>query len=315
MSAVPNRTTAGWRPETRAYLADITAVLDALREHWPLTLRQLFYQAVSRQKIDNSLAEYKRLSRLLSKARIQGLVPWEAIEDRTRSTLASGGWVDKADFLAGQTKTFLLGYRRDLMASQSCTVEVWVEKDALSRLVHGAAFDYCVPVFVAKGFASVTYKREAAERITASARAGKRTRILYFGDMDPSGWEMLPAMCRTLVDEMDVPEWMFEPIRCALNPDQIRDLALPTSIEAIKRTDTRARKYIDRFGLLAVELDALSPAQLQTIVRQSIEATLSDPDRFAQERDREAADLEAIAGLRAQALGFIDGLLGGEADQ
>ena len=50
----------------------------------PLTLRQIYYQLVSRQVIENKESAYKYLSRLLVKAREDGVIGYEDLVDRTR---------------------------------------------------------------------------------------------------------------------------------------------------------------------------------------------------------------------------------------
>lgn len=50
-----------------------------------LTLRQLYYQMVSRDIIPNNIRSYKNLGNLINDARLAGLVDWHAIEDRTRN--------------------------------------------------------------------------------------------------------------------------------------------------------------------------------------------------------------------------------------
>jgi len=49
-----------------------------------LTLRQLYYQLVQANVIENKERSYKNLGTLLSKARLAGLIDWDAIEDRGR---------------------------------------------------------------------------------------------------------------------------------------------------------------------------------------------------------------------------------------
>lgn len=49
-----------------------------------LTLRQLFYQLVSRTLIANTKKSYDSLSKILTNARMAGLVDWDSIEDRGR---------------------------------------------------------------------------------------------------------------------------------------------------------------------------------------------------------------------------------------
>ena len=62
----------------------IKSSADILREYHPMTLRQVFYQLVSKHIIKNTLGEYKKLSDYLVSARQDGLIPWDWIEDRTR---------------------------------------------------------------------------------------------------------------------------------------------------------------------------------------------------------------------------------------
>lgn len=116
------RKRGGLGDTSRALLAQVDSVLNELSEFWPLTLRQLYYQ-------------YKRLSELLTKARLAGLVPWEAIEDRSRVRLPSAGFADWRKFAKYELDDFLQGYRRDLLQGQKIALELWIEKDALRMKV------------------------------------------------------------------------------------------------------------------------------------------------------------------------------------
>jgi hypothetical protein len=298
-----SRCRGGWSAKSLAFLEHVQEVLHQLESYWPLTLRQVYYRLVASLLIENAQSEYARLSRLLVKARLDGLVPWEAMEDRARSTLPSAGWKDWSDFVSCELDDFLTGFRRHLIQSQDVALEVWLEKDALSRIVQQTAFPYCVPVVVARGFSSVSYLHECRKRIEAHAALGKRTEILYFGDQDPSGWEMLPSMLTTLQAEMGLGD-LVTGIRCALTPELVEQYDLPRDPAAFKPTDTRARKYMEQFGDLAVELDALPPATLESIIRESIESRL-DLERFEAERAREVDDQSRIEGLRSDVHRFV----------
>jgi hypothetical protein len=48
-------------------------------EGYDLTLRQLYYQFVSRDLIANKLSEYKRLGSIINDARLAGLIDWDRI--------------------------------------------------------------------------------------------------------------------------------------------------------------------------------------------------------------------------------------------
>jgi len=50
-----------------------------------------------------------------------------------------------------------------------------------------------------------------------------------------------------------------EYIPMALNPEQVEEFNLPHDPEAVKKMDTRWKKYIECCGNLAVELYALHP--------------------------------------------------------
>src|SRR3990167_1036865 len=64
-----------------------------------MTLRQLFYQLVSRDIIPNTVKEYKKLGDLLTDARYAGLVDWDAIEDRIRVPQMHPEWDDVKDLI------------------------------------------------------------------------------------------------------------------------------------------------------------------------------------------------------------------------
>ena len=106
---------------------------------------------------------------------------------------------------------------------------------------------------------------------------GKTPIVLYFGDLDPSGVQMLEATIETLEDELDLYGVEFK--RIGLNPEHITQYSLPSDPTAAKRTDPRYRKYVKRYGNIAVELDAVHPKDLKNMIRRAIEAEI-DMDDF-----------------------------------
>ena len=68
-------------------------IIEAYQEQgFTLTLRQLYYQFVSRDLLPNNQRSYCRLGDIISNARLAGLVSWEAIEDRTRWLRKNSHW-------------------------------------------------------------------------------------------------------------------------------------------------------------------------------------------------------------------------------
>lgn len=62
----------------------IEVAKNILAEDYPMTVRQVFYQLISRQAIKNNRGQYQAVSNALVDARREGVIPWEWIEDRLR---------------------------------------------------------------------------------------------------------------------------------------------------------------------------------------------------------------------------------------
>ena len=291
-----------WTEKQQQRLQDVQAIIADLEAYLPLTLRQVFYQLVASEKVENSKSAYTGLSKLLKWARIDGLIPWEALQDRGRIFHDLTGWADRGDFAEAQLDDFLQGYRRDLLQTQDVYLEAWIEKDALASIFTREALPYSVPVVVCRGFSSVSFLHDFKERLAYIG--DRRPVMLYFGDFDPSGVEMLKAMETTLQDELAAGGVEFK--RIALLPDDIRRYRLPHNPDAIKEKDSRTQKHLEAYGALAVELDALRPDLLARKIRQAIDAEL-DLDALETERQQQADDLDKLEQLRADVIGYMDG--------
>lgn len=239
----------------------IEAAADVLVKHHPMTVRQIFYQLVAQHVIENDRGEYQRLSNALVKARKDGLIPWEWIEDRTRRPREPSMWQNLSDFL----ETVRQSYRRDIWTSQSTYVEVWLEKEALAGIFEPKTLAYGVTLVVGRGYNSWSALRDAAMRIN---NMGKPAKILYFGDFDPSGEDIPRALEEGLAFFGIYPEV----IKVALTKDDVIVYNLPPDFT--KRTDTRSRAFVEKYGDLAVELDALPLPVLRDKLQKAIEENL-----------------------------------------
>jgi len=247
----------------------IRNILADLEEYKPLTLRQVYYQMVSRGFIGNCVSEYNALSNLVKWARLDKQIPWEDIEDRGRVFNNLSGWYGGDEFALYHLKHFLTGYQRNLLQTQTKYIEVWIEKDALSTVFNKICSEFTVPVVVCKGFVSMSFLNDFRNRAKyRQAREGKTVVMLYFGNFDPSGIAMLDAMQTTLEWELFVTGVIFR--RVALVEADIDAHNLPDNPNALKTTDSRARKFLETYGNRAVELDALSPSILEEKIRNAI---------------------------------------------
>ena len=100
-------------------------------QNYTLTLRQLYYQFVSRDIIPNNLRSYKNLGSVLNDARLAGKVDWDMIEDRGRELVTPSHWDGPADILDSAARSF----RMDKWEGQPNRVLVMAEKDAVSGIL------------------------------------------------------------------------------------------------------------------------------------------------------------------------------------
>jgi len=256
-----------------------------LQEYNPMTLRQCYYQLVSKHIIDNNFGQYKRLSNALVQARQQAIIPWEWIEDRSREAKTVSMWNDLEDFMY----TVSRAYRKNVWDNQPNYIEVWVEKDALSGIFEDITSRYGVTLAVGRGYNSWSACKNAVQRINYH---NKPTTLLYFGDFDPSGEDIV----RALSEGINFFETSHEIIvkKMALTKEDVLTYNLPPDFT--KKTDTRSKAFIAKYGDMAVELDALPLPILQERIRNSIEENIDMTalNKVYQQEAKERAQLRTL---------------------
>jgi len=296
-----------------------------------MTLRQLFYQLVSRNAIRNEDKQYKRLSALLSDARLMGLIDWEAIEDRLRIPRKHPEFADLDELVDAA----LSSYRLPRWEGQKNYVELWVEKEALAGILTPITREYHVNLMVNRGYSSQTAMYDSAKRFLtacygkaidydtlerifaedgkACPDAFKDTRVLareklgepersavlfYLGDHDPSGVHM----SKDVGDRLTMFGIDVDVRKLALTKEQIEEHGLPPN--PTKMQDPRAAEYVDEHGDTCWELDALPPDVLDQVVRGALEDVLDrelmDAVIRREERDKKRLRkaLESLDGRR-----------------
>lgn len=263
-----------------------------------LTLRQLYYQFISRDLfpasyanaagIKNRIESYNKLKTIVSKAREGGLIDWDHIQDRGRETSMRPHWDSAEDFILSVAPQFNI----DLWTTQTKRVEVWVEKDALSDVVARACRPLDVPYLACKGYVSASTMWEAARsRMLSNWRTYRqRTIVLHLGDHDPSGIDMTRDISERLnlfirdgsAAARDVPD--VEVQRIALTMEQIEEHQPPPN--PAKDTDARFRSYEQEFGSESWELDALEPQMLVELIESHVQQLL-DRRAFQARKDQQ----------------------------
>jgi len=157
------------------------------------------------------------------------------IEDRTRETLGGDfGYDDVDDFIEAKLKNLEESWKYFSMPywkNQDYKLEVWVEKDALSRVISEALIPYGVLTAPSKGYSSYTYVKAGIDRF--NKENGKKKIILHFSDHDRLD------MTRDLQDRI----WRYggniEVKRIALTYDQVKKYDLVPN--PTKLADSRSK--------------------------------------------------------------------------
>ena len=234
-----------------------------------LTLRQLYYQFVSRDLMANKQSEYKRLGSIINDARLAGHIDWDAIEDRTRGKKSNTHWKDPGHIINACRWSFQL----DRWEGQPYRPEVWIEKEALSGVISSICDELDVTYFACKGYASASEMWRASRRFKKYRDQNQIPIIIHLGDHDPSGLDMTEDIWK----RQDIFIGDMKVNRIALNFDQIEEYRPPPN--PTKLTDSRAKEYMNQYGNSSWELDALEPRVIRQLIRDTV-TPLIDQDKM-----------------------------------
>lgn len=288
-------------------------VLDDNRDYWPLTLRQVHYRLLNNPPLRNADKPnsryannekcYKDLSDLLSRARIAGAVPWQAIHDPTRPQDSWEMWTSPGPYLREQLDGFLRNYRRNLLQSQPAYFEVIGEKMTVGTVIERATSNFYMPSTIGRGYSSVDARYQLARRFK---RSGKEQMVLLFlGDFDPEGENIPESFASSMRDEFGVKN--ITAVKVTLTSEQVRNLNLLPVMTA-KKTSSRAAGFVAEHGNAVYELEAIEPAGLERILCNAIESML-DMNLFRGEQAREVEDAAVLDEYRQRAAVALGGVV------
>jgi hypothetical protein len=243
---------------------------DTLAAEHPMTVRQVFYALTTQGVIAKTEAEYKRtVVRLLGDMRRAGDIPYHWLADSTR-------WMRKPHTYSSAEQALRVTaqtYRRALWDSQSSSVEIWLEKEALAGVLVDVTDQWDVPLMVTRGYPSMSFLHSAAEAIAARENL---TNVYYFGDRDPSGVDIDRAVVKGIGESLQAllgpglePEEEFEAAatftRVAVTEAQIADWDLPS--RPTKKSDSRSKGFTGE----SVEVDAIPSSLLRQLAEGCID--------------------------------------------
>jgi hypothetical protein len=255
--------------DSKMLLEEIKKIIE--RYTTKLTVRQIYYQLVSKHLIQNVVSQYQRVSKILVAARHDGEIDWDNIEDRTRQE--SGGDDEELspqehykrwdEAFRNSWKYFKL----PMWKNQPNYVEIWFEKQALEGIFKEVTQKYNVVQLACKGYSSHTMGYRLLQRVGfLDGERQKNIWIFYFGDQDPSGldiYRFIQDMCERFGLSIN-----FR--RVAITKEQIERYNIPPMMA--KASDSRYEKFVAEYGEDVVELDALDPNVLMELIESSIQS-------------------------------------------
>ncbi len=272
-----------FNPRSQTMIDLINNILsEYAKQGYRLSLRQLYYQLVARDEIENSTRSYKRIGDLVSNARLAGLVDWEMIEDRNRESIMPNHWESPAQIVRAAAQQFRIAR----WEGQTTYIEVMVEKDALSGILAPVCRDLDVRFTANKGYSSSSAMYEAGKRFEAvstdfESKVDEYV-LIYLGDHDPSGIDMtrdVEERISLFSGGLPIDVW-----RLALNMDQVQAWQPPEN--PAKENDSRFAGYRKKFGNSSWELDAVEPKTLAQIVSDAITGVI-DSQLWGQALEKE----------------------------
>jgi hypothetical protein len=281
----------GKSQRARQLIEEMISILQVIQ---PASVRATCYQLFVR-KIIQSMAKSvtNGVGVQLLYARENDIIPWEWIVDETRKLEGNPGWDNKEKFKLAA----LHSYRLNRWVTQPIRVEVWSEKGTVRGTLMPVFLKYGINFRVMHGFSSGTVLHDV---VILQQQTGVPLIVLYVGDFDPSGRYMvevdLPNRLRRLWEQNKVSgSFNITIVPVALTK---KDCKMLPSFPA-KRSDTRFKWFVERYGYKAWELDALSPAILRRRVEQAILRQHIDWEGWARIdkcEEAEQASLENVLG-------------------
>jgi hypothetical protein len=250
-------------------------IVDYMEKGFVLTVRQLYYQLVARDVIENTQKSYKRVTSIANDARLAGLMDWDAIEDRTRSFVRRQRWENGKQILDAAARS----YHIDMWRRQPRRVFVIIEKEALVGVLTPTCNKLDVPILAARGYPSCTVLRDFANEDMIPSIDDQDVTVLHLGDHDPSGIDMTRDLTERISLFCRQP---IELVRLALTMEQVEERKPPPN--PAKTTDSRFQQYMELYGNESWELDALPPEYLVDLVENEILERIDTDQWDADER-------------------------------
>ena len=299
---------------TRDFADAIKAILTGVLEDvLPVNERAIHYRLLpplnirtSRGKkgfvYQNNTKSVSALSRMLTRLRLCGEVPWEWIIDDTRPVGAWQTWRDAVAFLGEKMNTLYTGFARDLMQSQVAHYEIIIEKLTVKGFIDKVAMRYTIPTATLRGNSGINARHQIAQRHLASGKQGLVLFVLT--DCDPAGDMICTSTVQSMRDDFAITN--VKAIRVAMTHAQADEQGVSDSVDVMLAKDSSVTpKFIELHGRDdCYELEAVSPEVLSRWLDEAIRHNI-DVDSYNAEVAAQAVDVAKIRATRTATLEVI----------
>jgi hypothetical protein len=162
-------------------------MLAILAADHPQSVRHVFYRMTDPtlpESVPKTEKGYKLVQRQLSKLRKENALPYDWITDMSRQGYFTNTFENAADFITSVASS----YRGNLWRDAGVHVEVWCESRSIAGVILKVCEEYCVDLYPAGGFSSLTLMHDSAVSIYHQTKGGEiPVHIIYIGDYDPAG--------------------------------------------------------------------------------------------------------------------------------
>ncbi|HEX9630551.1 MAG TPA: hypothetical protein VF961_11080, partial [Pyrinomonadaceae bacterium] len=291
-------------PAKMEFLRAVNETIYEQRDFWPLSLRQIHYQLLNKpplihsgkgnSRYRNDQPSYRALIDLVTRARHEGWIDYDVIDDPTRPVTVWEVQPNLSSYYQQQMDDMLGGYWRNLQQSQTNHFEIVAEKNTLQNILRPVAMEFCIPITFGRGQCSTRPLYDIAQRFKDSGKA--KLVILAVSDLDPDGDEIAHSLGLRLRDDFRVSE--VTALKTALTMEQVGKLKLPKKFERAKTGSANYKRYVEAYHTDFVwELEALNPRVLQKLLTAAIDSVL-DRRAYNAEVAQERADAAHNAAVR-----------------
>ena len=240
---------------------------DLIKEYTDkLTIRQIYYRLVVNNEIVNNRSQYVYFDKVLTEARQKDLILADYFEDDTRK-IYHNIYIDYPywqfskiiEESIDQVKTHYPAFSYNECLFQDKITVILLEKRTLRRIFESALQGFPHILIVGGGFNSFTQMLEARKLMINDNR---EMNLHCFGDFDDSGLLIQNTFLNQMRKYLKI--HFTNVTRVALTKNQIEEYQLPTNPS---KESTHSKYNLPYF----VELDALEPTLLRSLVRKCID--------------------------------------------